>query len=89
MDLAILLLLFAGFLIFFKIIGVVFKAGIFVLSIPFQIFGALLGVLLVILLVPFAVVAGVLTAVLAPLFILGPFLPFLLILFGLYLVFRH
>lgn len=88
MELAILLLMFAGFLIFFKLLGLIFKAGIFVLSVPFQIIGAIFAVFFVLLLLPFAVVAGVLTVALAPLFVLGPFLPLLLVLFGLYLVVR-
>ena len=88
MELAVLLLMLAGFIILFKLLAMVFKAGIYLLSIPFLIFGAVGAVLLVLLLVPFAVVAGVLMAVFAPLFLFGPFVPFLLVLFGLYLVVR-
>lgn len=86
MELAALLILFAFFLIFFKLMAVMFKAGFFVLSIPFQIIGAILAVGVVVLFLPFVAVAGVLAAVFAPLFVLGPFLPLLLILFGLYLI---
>ncbi|MFQ5605098.1 MAG: hypothetical protein ACE5HS_17680 [bacterium] len=86
MELAVILLMLAGFIIFFKLLGWIFKAGFYVLSIPFQIVGAILAVALVLMLVPFAIVAGLLTAVFAPLFVLGPFLPLLLVLLGVYLI---
>ena len=89
MEVAILLILLGVFLIGFKLLGLVFKAGIFVLTIPFQILGALLGVFLVLLLVPFAVVAGIVAVVFAPLLVLGPFLPLLLVALGLYLIVKH
>lgn len=89
MELAVLLLLFAAFIFFFKLMAVILKAGFFVLSIPFQIVGAVLAVALILALLPFAVVAGVVAAVFAPLLILGPLLPFLLVLFGLYLLLKH
>ncbi len=88
-ELAVILLLLGAFLLFFKLLAVIFKAGIFVLTIPLQIVGALLAVLLVVTLLPFALVAGVLTVVLAPLFVLGPLLPLALVFFGLYLVMRR
>jgi len=86
MELAIILLLFAFCLIFFKLLAVIFKAGVFVLSIPFQIIGALFAVCLMVMLLPFVAVAGVLAVVFAPLLIIGPFLPLVLVLLGLYLV---
>lgn len=89
MELAVILLMFAAFLIFFKLLGVMFKASMFILTIPFQIIGAVFGVALILLLVPFAVLAGVITVLFAPLFVLGPFLPILLVIFGLYLIVRN
>ncbi|MFQ5650517.1 MAG: hypothetical protein ACE5IY_11295 [bacterium] len=89
MDVAVILLLLAAFLIFFKLLGVLFKAGIFVLTLPLQIIGAVLGVVVLMVLVPFAMVAGVVATVLAPLLAVGPLLPFLLILLGVYLIGRH
>jgi len=86
MELAIILLMFAFFLIFFKLLAVVFKVGLFVLSIPFQIIGAIFLVVLMMMLLPFVAVAGVLAIVFAPLLVIGPFLPLLLVLLGLYLV---
>ena len=88
MELAVILLMLAGFIIFFKLLALIFKAGIFVLSIPLQIIGAIFAVVLVLLLVPFAVTAGILTVIFAPLFVLGALLPLLLVLFGIYLVVR-
>ncbi|MFQ5824180.1 MAG: hypothetical protein ACE5JB_09015 [bacterium] len=88
MELAVILLMLAAFLIFFKLLAVVFKTGFFILSIPFQIFGAILAVVLVVLLVPFVMMAGFLTVIFAPIFVLGPFLPLLLVILGLYLVIR-
>lgn len=86
MELAIILLMFAFFLIFFKLLAVIFKAGFFVLSIPFQIIGAIIAVFFIIMLLPFVAVAGALAVVFAPLLVIGPFLPLLLVLLGLYLV---
>jgi len=88
MELAVVLLLLAGFLFFFKVLGLFFHAGIYILSIPFQIVGAIFGVLLVVFLFPVILTAGILGALFAPLFILGPFLPFLLVGLGLYLIVR-
>jgi hypothetical protein len=86
MELAVIFLMLAAFLIFFKLLAFVFKAGFFILSIPFQIIGAILAVVLVILLLPVAVMAGFLTVILTPIFVLGPLLPLLLVLLGIYLV---
>lgn len=88
MELGVILLLLGLFLIGFKLLGLIFKASFFILSIPFQILGAILGVMLLVFLLPFATVAAVLTAILAPLFILGPLLPLLLVGFGFYLILK-
>ncbi len=88
MEIGVILLLLGLFLIGFKVLGLIFKASFFILSIPFQILGAIFGVILLTLLLPFAAVAGVLTVVVAPLFILGPLLPALLVFFGFYLILK-
>jgi len=88
MELAVVLLLLAAFLIGFKLLAIVFKAGIFVLSLPFQLIGAVFGVVLVVLLIPFAVLGGFFAALFAPILILGPWLPLLLVLLGVYLIVR-
>lgn len=86
MELTVFLLLIACFLFFFKAVGLMLKATLFVLSIPLQIAGAILGAVILVTLLPFAIVAGVVTAIFAPLLILGPMLPFLLVACGLYLI---
>jgi len=86
MELAVLLILFAAFLISFKVLGLIFKAGFFLLALPFQILGAVLGVVLLVLILPFAAVVAVLSALLAPLFVLGPVIPLLLVGAGIYLL---
>ncbi len=89
MELAVVLVLLFIFLIGFKLLGIFFKAAFFLITIPFQIFGAVLGVVLVIAVFPFAALAGFLTLILAPLFIIGPLIPFFLVAFGFYLIVRH
>jgi len=89
MELAVLLLLFACFIFGFKLLAILLKTGLFVLTIPFQIFGAILGVFLTILIVPLAAITGVFAIIFAPFLILGPLLPFLLVLGGLYLVAKN
>ncbi len=89
MELVIALFLVAALILFFKLMAVIFKAGFFVLSIPLQIIAAVVAVVAVVALLPFAVIAGVFTVLLAPLFVLGPFLPFLLIILGLYLIAKN
>lgn len=89
MEIVALLLLFTAFLIGFKLLALVFKAGVFVLTLPFQILGAVFGVVLVLLLIPFAVLSGLVAAFFAPFVIFGSWLPLLLVLLGVYLIVRH
>ncbi len=89
MEIGIILLLLGLFLVGFKILGLLFKATFFILTIPLQIIGAIIGVVLVVALAPFAAVAGFLGIIFAPLLILGPLLPLLLVGLGLYLIIRH
>ena len=72
----------------FKLLAIIFKAGIFLISIPLQIFGAVLLAILAIALIPAGIVTGVVALVLAPLLILGPLLPILLLGFVVYLLVR-
>jgi hypothetical protein len=88
-ELAAFLILVGLCLLAFKLFALVFKAGVFVLTIPFQILGALFVAFLILLLFPFALVTGILAAVFAPLLILGPFLPLLLVALGIYLIVKH
>ncbi len=89
MELAVILILLAFFLFFIKILGFIFKAGLFVLSIPFQILGAVFGVLLLVLILPFATLVGIVAVVFAPLLVLGPLVPLLLVIGGIYLISKY
>ncbi len=72
----------------FKLLALVFKAGFFLISIPLQIIGAIFIALLAILFFPVGIVTGLITAIFAPLLIIGPLLPFLLIGLLIYLIVR-
>jgi len=88
MEIVVLLFLFTAFLIGFKLLALVFKAGVFVLTLPFQIIGAVFGVVFLIMLIPLAVLTGIFASLFAPFLLLGPWLPLLLVLFGVYLIVR-
>ena len=70
----------------FKLLGLIFKAGIFLISIPLQILGAVFVAILAIAIIPIGAVAGVVALIFAPLLILGPLLPFLILGFLIYLL---
>jgi len=73
-----------------KIVGAIFHLTFAALALPFQILAALGAVVLsIILIIPFAVLAGVLGILLAPLLLIVPLLPFILIGFGLLLLLRR
>lgn len=85
MELFVILIL--GFILwgFFKIFGLIFQAGLAILSIPFLIIGTLVGVLAIVLFViPVSLFAGLAGLLVAPFALLGPLLPVLLIVGGLY-----
>ena len=70
----------------FKLLGLFFKAGIFLISIPLQIIGAIFVAILAFAIIPVGLVAGVIALIFAPLLILGPLLPFLILGFLIYLL---
>ncbi len=70
----------------FKLLGIIFKAGIFLISIPLQIIGALFLAFFVMLLIPAGIVTGIIALILAPLLIFGPLLPIILLAFVIYLI---
>ena len=70
----------------FKLLGLIFKAGIFLISIPLQILGAVFVAILAIAIIPLGLVTGVVALIFAPLLILGPLLPFLILGFLIYLL---
>ncbi|MCB0260153.1 MAG: hypothetical protein KDE62_10625, partial [Calditrichaeota bacterium] len=67
--LAIIVLIFAA-IIFFKLLVLVFEAGIFLLAIPFKILGILLAVIGSVILLPLVVIPVLLSA-LFPLIVVG------------------
>ena len=79
MELAAFLIVLGVFLICLKLFGVVFKAGIFLLSIPFMILGGIVLTVIFFAIFPVALVAGLLSVILIPLTILGPALPLILL----------
>lgn len=88
MDILAFIFLVALFLVGFKILGLVFKAGIFLLSIPLLIVFSVVGAVLMLAVVP-AVLTGLVTVLFLPLGLLGPLLPFLLVGLGLWLILKH
>ena len=82
------LILFLVVLAGFKLLGLVFKIGIFVLTLPLQILGAVILALIFVLAFPIALVAGITGLILSPL-ILFVFGPILLIGLGLALILRR
>ena len=89
MELIAFLFLFICFLVGFKVLALVFKASFFVLTIPLQIIAALIGIFCVTLFLPLAVAGGLLATIFAPILILKPLLPLLLIGAGVYLLAKN
>lgn len=69
----------------FKFLGLIFKAGIFLISIPLQILGAVFVAILALAIIPVGLVTGA-ALIFAPLLIFGPLLPFLILGFLIYLL---
>lgn len=85
MEILSILLILAVFLIAFKLLGIIFKAGIFILTIPLQIIAVFVMFICAIALFP-VVITFVTTAILIPLSFIAHLLPFLAIAFGIYLL---
>lgn len=79
MELAAILIILGFFILGVKIFGIVFKASLIVLSLPFIVIASLVLTVLFFVLFPVAVVAGALSFLLIPLSILGPALPVILL----------
>jgi len=77
-------------LIFLKILGLVFHAGIFMLTLPLKLLAiGLAGLIMFLVLIPMGIVAGVAGLIVLPAVLIGPFLPILLLGGGLYLLLRN
>lgn len=85
MEVIIFLLILAGIVLAIKCLGFLFKASIFVLSLPLQI---ILGVFLALGLCLILPIGVFLSLLLSPLLILGALFPIILILAGIYLIGR-
>ena len=87
MEILSILLILALILIAFKLLGLVLKAGIFILTIPLQIIAIIVIFILCIVLFPI-IITFITTAILVPLGFVAPLLPFLAIGFGIYLLLK-
>ena len=85
MEILGLLFLIVLFLGTFKLLGIFFKIGFFLISIPLQILGVVILAVLAVALVP-AGIAALAAFIFAPLMLLGPLLPILLLGFLIYLL---
>jgi hypothetical protein len=70
----------------FKLLGLVFKAGLFILSIPLLVLGGVAVAAFAIMLLPLTMVGGLLAAIAVPIAVLAPLLPLVLIIMGISLL---
>jgi hypothetical protein len=77
-------------LIFFKIFGLLFHTGMFLILLPLKILAVLFSALLVIfILIPLGIVGAIAGVFLAPFALLVVFLPVILIIWGIYLLVKN
>jgi len=88
MELISFLLILALVLVAFKLLGLILKAGIFLLSIPLQILVAAFIAILIFALIPVTLTTGLVAIMLAPLGLFAPLIPLAIIGFGIYLFAR-
>jgi len=90
MELIGVLLLILLTVIFLKILGVIFHAGIFVLALPIKLLAmGLAGLVFGLVLLPLGIVAGLASLIVLPVVLIGPILPILLLGGGLYLLLKN
>ena len=87
MEILSILLILAVVLIAFKLLGLIFKTGIFILTIPLQIIAVIVIFILCITLFPI-IITFITAAILVPVGLLAPLLPLLAIGFGIYLLLK-
>jgi len=74
----------------FKILGLFFHVGIWMIALPFKILGLVIAsVVLVAVLIPLGILGALASIIVAPLALLIPLLPFLLVGAGIWLILRH
>ncbi len=89
MEIIAVLLLIMLALGFFKILGLLFHASVFMLALPFKIIGMMIaGLVFFLIVLPLGLLAGFVGVVAVPLALLLPILPFLLIALGTWLLLR-
>jgi len=88
MEFLAFLLILGIVLITIKILGLIFRASIFLLSIPLQIFAGVIIAVVLFTVIPATLITGFFAFVLIPLGILAPLLPLFLIGYGIYLLAR-
>lgn len=87
MEILSILFILALILIACKLLGLIFKTGIFILTIPLQIISMIVIFILCIAVFPI-IITFITAAILVPLGLLAPLLPFLAIGFGVYLLLK-
>ncbi|WP_456407468.1 hypothetical protein [Caldithrix abyssi] len=72
-----------------KLLGLIFHAGIFMLTLPFKLLGLVIALILTpLILIPMGLLAGLTAILILPLAIIGPALPFVLIGLGIWAILR-
>jgi len=76
-------------IVFLKLLGILFHAGVWVIALPFKIIGAVIGVIItLIVLVPLGVFGALASIIIIPFALIIPLAPFLLVGLGIWLLVR-
>lgn len=86
MEILAFLLILGAVLIGLKLLSLIFRTGVFLISLPFQIIAACIMAIIIFLVLPVTLITGLLATLLLPVGILAPFL---LVGFGIYLLARR
>lgn len=89
MEFITFLFILALVLLCFKALGLILKTGFFLLSLPILIIASIVVAVVIFALIPVALVTGLIAVILAPIGLLAPVLPLLLIGFGIYLLVKR
>ncbi len=88
MDIVAFLMILILVIVAFKVAAVIFKTAFFLISIPLQIVLFVGLSLIMVALLPAMIITGLTAIFMIPYAFLGPLLPFILVLLGLYLVLK-
>jgi len=90
MELVAILVIVVFALILFKIFGLLFHTGMFLILLPLKILAIVFSALVVVfILIPLGIVGAIAGVLLAPFALLAIFLPVILIIWGIYLLVRN